>query len=117
MRKMNIVFSAILLTAVAFALLCGPAFAETASVSTTEAKYGFRFNAKGDAVTFKKGDTLKAVVTDTTKLETQLKTSPAPAKGTALTLIYKGNREFSMQWKSDGKMCAGRMIVSPGSFE
>ena len=116
MQQKGIVLKAILLTA-AFALLCAPVFAETANVSTTEAKYGFRFDAKGDTVTLKKGDTLKAVVTDTTKLETQLKTSPAPAKGAALTLIYKGNGEFSMQWKCGGKMCVGRLIVSPGSFE
>ena len=116
MKQKGIVLTAILLTAM-LTLLCGPVFAETANVSTTEAKYGFRFNAKGDTVTFKKDNTLKAVVTDTTKLETQLKTSPAPAKGAALTLIYKGNGEFSMQWKCGGKMCYGRMIVSAGSFE
>jgi hypothetical protein len=77
MNQKGIVLTAILLT-VAFALLCGPVFAETANVSTTEAKYGFRFIAKGDVVTFTKGDTLKAVATDTAKLEAWLKTKPGP---------------------------------------
>ena len=116
MKQKPIVLRAVLLAAAALMLVCGPAFAETLNVAKIDTQYGFKVNAPGDAVTFKKGDTLKAVVTDTTKLAAQLKTSPSLVKGTPLTLIYKGNREFSIQRKCDGKMAQmGRMIMSAAS--
>ena len=117
MKQKPIVLRAVLLAAAALMLVCGPAFAETLNVAKVDTQYGFKISAPGGAVTFETGATLKAVVTNATKLEAQMKTSPSLVKGTALTLIYKGNREFSMQWKCGGKMCFGRMIVSAGSYE
>jgi hypothetical protein len=115
MKQKNIILSALLLTAAVLVLLCGPAFAETASVSKSEAKYGFRFIAKSDVVTFSKGDTLKAVATDMAKLEAWLKTTPGPAKGADLKMIYKGDGQFAVQWKLSGKF--ERMRFAAASIE